>query len=105
MRGVMPVVERTAHSPAAAPTACRRLRFPGTQPARNFTTERRPTAVQRDACGPAQYQRPAMAAAAALADLSTDDLMREISRRLECTLKPEKRIILIGAPFAWEFCM
>uniref|UniRef100_A0A7S3RA70 adenylate kinase n=1 Tax=Dunaliella tertiolecta TaxID=3047 RepID=A0A7S3RA70_DUNTE len=33
-----------------------------------------------------------------LADVSTEELMRELSHRLECTKKPEKRLILIGPP-------
>jgi hypothetical protein len=32
----------------------------------------------------------------ALADVPTEELMRELSHRLECTKKPEKRLILIG---------
>ena len=34
---------------------------------------------------------------AVLAELPTEALMREIQRRLECTSKPEKRLILVGA--------
>jgi hypothetical protein len=37
-----------------------------------------------------------MAQNLALADVSTEDLLRELSHRLECTRKPEKRLILIG---------
>jgi len=33
-----------------------------------------------------------------LADVPTEELMRELAHRLECTKKPEKRIILIGPP-------
>lgn len=33
---------------------------------------------------------------AVLAEVSTEDLMRELSHRLECTKKPEQRMILIG---------
>lgn len=33
---------------------------------------------------------------AQLADVPTDQLMRELAHRLECTQKPEKRLILIG---------
>jgi adenylate kinase len=36
--------------------------------------------------------------AAALQEVSTDALMREITRRLECQSKPDKRMILIGPP-------
>lgn len=32
----------------------------------------------------------------ALADVPTEELLRELSHRLECSKKPEKRIILIG---------
>lgn len=32
----------------------------------------------------------------ALADVSTEDLLKEIAHRLECTAKPEKRLILLG---------
>ena len=35
---------------------------------------------------------------AALAEVSTDALMREIQRRLDCQSKPDKRLILIGPP-------
>ena len=31
-----------------------------------------------------------------LAEVSTDALMREIQRRLDCQTKPDKRLILIG---------
>ncbi|GFH06350.1 adenylate kinase [Haematococcus lacustris] len=31
----------------------------------------------------------------ALADVPTEELLRELSHRLECTKKPEKRLILI----------
>jgi len=34
----------------------------------------------------------------ALAEVPTDELMRELAHRLECTKKPEKRLILIGPP-------
>jgi adenylate kinase len=34
----------------------------------------------------------------ALEEISTDELMREIQRRLECQNKPDKRLILIGPP-------
>ena len=34
--------------------------------------------------------------AAHLEDVSTDDLIREVQRRIECTLKPEKHVVLIG---------
>lgn len=34
----------------------------------------------------------------ALADVPTEELLRELSHRLECTKKPEKRLILIGPP-------
>ena len=34
----------------------------------------------------------------ALAEVSTDALMREIQRRLDCQSKPDKRLILIGPP-------
>lgn len=33
-----------------------------------------------------------------LMDVSTADLMAEVTRRLECATKPEKRIILVGPP-------
>ncbi|GAX75865.1 hypothetical protein CEUSTIGMA_g3308.t1 [Chlamydomonas eustigma] len=33
-----------------------------------------------------------------LSEVPVDQLMKEVSRRLECTRKPEKRIILIGPP-------
>jgi len=33
-----------------------------------------------------------------LADVSIQDLMSEVQRRLDCTKKPDKRIILIGPP-------
>jgi hypothetical protein len=32
-----------------------------------------------------------------LADVPTSDLMREVQRRLDCTLKPKKHLILVGA--------
>ena len=35
---------------------------------------------------------------AALHEVSTDALMREIQRRLECQSKPDKRLILVGPP-------
>ena len=35
--------------------------------------------------------------AEALESISTDDLMKEVQRRIDCAKKPEKRIILIGA--------
>lgn len=31
-----------------------------------------------------------------LTSVSVDDLLKEVSRRLECTKKPERRMILIG---------
>ena len=34
----------------------------------------------------------------ALAEVSTDALMREIQRRLDCQSKPDKRLILVGPP-------
>ncbi len=34
--------------------------------------------------------------AAHLEDVSTDDLIREVQRRIECTMKPEKHVVLIG---------
>ena len=37
--------------------------------------------------------------AEALESISTDDLMREVQRRIDCATKPEKRVILIGASF------
>lgn len=41
-----------------------------------------------------------MAAAAAdkLVDISTNDLMAEVQRRIDCGKKPEKRLIFIGPP-------
>ena len=33
-----------------------------------------------------------------LAEVSTDALMREVQRRLDCQSKPDKRVILIGPP-------
>ena len=33
-----------------------------------------------------------------LADVSIQDLMNEVQRRLDCTKKPDKRLILIGPP-------
>lgn len=33
-----------------------------------------------------------------LSDVSVDDLMKEVQRRLECATKPEKRVVLIGPP-------
>jgi hypothetical protein len=33
-----------------------------------------------------------------LADVSVQDLMAEVQRRLDCARKPEKRLILIGPP-------
>jgi len=32
-----------------------------------------------------------------LSEVSVDDLLAEVQRRLDCQLKPEKRLILIGA--------
>ena len=34
--------------------------------------------------------------AAHLEDVSTDDLIREVQRRIECAIKPEKHVVLIG---------
>ena len=34
--------------------------------------------------------------AAHLEDVSTDDLIKEVQRRLECATKPEKHVVLIG---------
>jgi len=34
-----------------------------------------------------------------LADVPLGDLMKELQRRLECTYKPKKHLILIGALF------
>jgi hypothetical protein len=45
---------------------------------------------------PAQQSTPMAAPNLALADVSTEELLRELSHRLECTKKPEKRLILIG---------
>ena len=36
---------------------------------------------------------------AELAEVSTEDLMKEVQRRLECQKKPEKRLILVGECF------
>jgi cytidylate kinase len=33
-----------------------------------------------------------------LAEVSTDALMREVQRRLDCQSKPDKRVILVGPP-------
>jgi predicted HTH domain antitoxin len=33
-----------------------------------------------------------------LADVPLGDLMKELQRRLECTYKPKKHLILIGKP-------
>ena len=33
-----------------------------------------------------------------LADVPVDELLREVSRRLECAKKPERRLILVGPP-------
>jgi adenylate kinase len=33
-----------------------------------------------------------------LTDVSTDDLLKEVQRRVECTKKPERRLILVGPP-------
>mmetsp|Transcript_32589 Transcript_32589/g.71961 ORF Transcript_32589/g.71961 Transcript_32589/m.71961 type:complete len:240 (-) Transcript_32589:329-1048(-) len=33
-----------------------------------------------------------------LSDVPVDELLKEVSRRLECTKKPEKRLVLIGPP-------
>lgn len=32
-----------------------------------------------------------------LSEVSVDELLAEVQRRLECQTKPEKRVILIGA--------
>ena len=39
----------------------------------------------------------------ALESISTDDLMREVQRRIDCATKPEKRVILIGASLSFLF--
>jgi len=36
--------------------------------------------------------------AAHLGDVPTDDLIKEVQRRIECTMKPEKHVVLIGQP-------
>jgi len=41
--------------------------------------------------------------AEALESISTDDLMKEVQRRIDCAKKPEKRVILIGNIFS-SFC-
>ena len=41
--------------------------------------------------------------AEALESISTDDLMREVQRRIDCATKPEKRVILIGASLSFLF--
>ena len=33
-----------------------------------------------------------------LSEIPTEELVHEVQRRLECLSKPEKRLILIGAP-------
>ncbi len=33
-----------------------------------------------------------------LSEVAVDDLLMEVSRRLECAKKPERRLILIGPP-------
>lgn len=44
------------------------------------------------------FERPTAARpmAAHLEDVSTDDLIREVQRRIECSTKPEKHVVLIG---------
>ena len=44
----------------------------------------------------AETQHPHPIMSAALAELSTEALMREVQRRLDCQTKPDKRLILIG---------
>jgi len=39
-----------------------------------------------------------MSAAEKLLDISTNDLMAEVQRRIDCAKKPEKRLIFIGPP-------
>lgn len=41
-------------------------------------------------------QQPGTMSAADLAEISTEDLMKEVNRRLSCLQKPEKRLVLIG---------
>ena len=38
-----------------------------------------------------------MAAKVDLSEVSVDELLAEVQRRLECQTKPEKKLILIGA--------
>ena len=46
-------------------------------------------------------------AAAHLEDVSTDDLIKEVQRRIECATKPEKHVVLIGnlAELALHQCL
>ena len=46
---------------------------------------------------PAPSPRAAPTPNMALAEVPVEELLAEISRRLECSKKPEKRLILIGA--------
>jgi hypothetical protein len=39
---------------------------------------------------------PGAMAAAHLEDVSTDDLIKEVQRRIECATRPEKHVVLIG---------
>jgi len=38
-----------------------------------------------------------------LEQITTDELMKEIQRRIDCAKKPEKRIILIGMRYSSSF--
>ena len=57
-----------------------------------ITDPARCTGIRRS-CHQATAVRPM---AAHLEDVSTDVLIREIQRRIECTTKPEKHVVLIG---------
>lgn len=39
-----------------------------------------------------------------LTEISTEELLKELSHRLECTKKPEKRLVLIGEWFCTVLC-
>ena len=42
------------------------------------------------------YAYDATVTMADLAEIPTEDLMKEVQRRLQCQQKPEKRLILVG---------
>ena len=70
----------------------------------NFLGEKTLVAIKKQSRHAPLLNKINNMSAEALESISTDDLMKEVQRRIDCAKKPEKRIILIGA-FALSFVL